>query len=173
MNISRSVPLGGSVSTMMADAAAFNLWTARGKYEFAVTFDIILTMENECTVDVTWNFDDEKKNDNSQFKLKRDLVKVIHRGLKHSMLNVQSPSLMINKVIGYTKAVITSSSNESNIFYAHPSFQGEEWYDWAMIHFEETNDIGDQIETFYPAKLHGFIIINGERAAAVQCSLKP
>jgi hypothetical protein len=144
-----------------------------GKYEIAITSDIIATMENECTVDVTWNFDNEKKNDNSKFKLKRDLVKVIHRGLKRSMLNMQSPSLMINKVIGYTKAVITSSSNESNIFYAHPRFQGEEWYDWAMIHFEETNDLGERIETFYPAKLHGFIVINGERAAVVQCSLKP
>jgi len=88
------------------------------------------------------------------------------------LLDAKSPSLMINKVTGYTKAAITSSFNEHNIFYAHPCFQGEEWYDWAIIHFEDTNDLGDLIETFYPAKLHGFIVIDGERTAVVQCSLK-
>ena len=89
------------------------------------------------------------------------------------LLDEKPPSLMVKKVTGYTKAVITSSCNERSIFYAHPCFQGEEWYDWAMIHFEETNDLGESIETYYPSLLHGFIIIDGEREAVVQCSLKP
>jgi len=80
---------------------------------------------------------------------------------------------MITKATGYTKAVVTSLSMERTIFYAHPCFQGEEWYDWAMVHFEETDNMGDSIETYYPSKLHGFISINGKREAVVQCSLKP
>ena len=145
-----------------------------GKYEFAVTLDIIRMMEEEGSLDVTWTFDNEKKYDNSQFKLKNELVKVIHRRLtKLMLLDEKPPSLMVKKVTGYTKAVITSSCNERSIFYAHPCFQGEEWYDWAMIHFEETNDLGESIETYYPSLLHGFIIIDGEREAVVQCSLKP
>ena len=140
-----------------------------GKYEFAVTPDIILAMEEGSSVDVTWTFDNEKKYDNSQFKLKNVLVKVILRRLKQILLDAKQPSLMITKVIGFTKAMITSSCNEQSIFYAHPCFQGEEWYDWAMIHFEETNDLGESIETYYPSLLHGFIIIDGEREAVVQC----
>jgi hypothetical protein len=40
-----------------------------------------------------------------------------------------------------------------------------------MVHFEETNNIGDVIETYYPSKLLGFITTNGTREAVVQCSV--
>lgn len=143
-----------------------------GEYEFAVNSDTIHTMENECSVVVKWTFDDDKKYNNSKFKLKKDLVKIIHRELKLILLEASTSSLQMTKVTGYTKAVM-SSSKERNIFYAHPSFQGEEWYDWAMIHYQETNNLGSSIETYYPSKILGFLIIGGERKAAVQCSLKP
>ena len=103
------------------------------------------------------------------------LYYVSNSNMQSSRLERSSAQLrtMVKKVTGYTKAVITSSCNERSIFYAHPCFQGEEWYDWAMIHFEEINDLGESIETYYPSLLHGFIIIDGEREAVVQCSLKP
>ncbi len=42
-----------------------------------------------------------------------------------------------------------------------------------MVHFEETNNIGDVIETYYPSKLLGFITKNGTREAIVQCTVNP
>jgi hypothetical protein len=42
-----------------------------------------------------------------------------------------------------------------------------------MIHFEETNPFGENIETFYPSCLLGFITSNGTREAVIQCSLNP
>ncbi len=80
--------------------------------------------------------------------------------------------IKITMIIGYTRAIVTlSSSNEQCIFYSHPCYQGEEWYDWAMVHFEETNNIGDVIETYYPSKLLGFITTKGTLEAVVQCSV--
>jgi hypothetical protein len=78
------------------------------------------------------------------------------------------------QIIGYTRAILTSnSSNERSIFYSHPCYQGEEWYDWAMVHFEETNPFGENIETFYPSRLLGFITSNDTREAVIQCLLNP
>jgi len=39
--------------------------------------------------------------------------------------------------------------------------------------FEEMNQFGENIETFYPSRLLGFITSNGTREAVVQCSLNP
>jgi hypothetical protein len=44
------------------------------------------------------------------------------------------------------KATITSTSGERTQFYAHPCFQGHQWYDWALVHFQEVNNQGEQIE---------------------------
>jgi hypothetical protein len=77
----------------------------------------------------------------------------------------------ITKIIGYTRAIVTSnSSNKRSIFYSHPCYQGEEWYNWAMVHFEETNPFGKNIETFYPSRLLGFVTSNGTCEAVIQCS---
>jgi hypothetical protein len=82
--------------------------------------------------------------------------------------------MVVEKVVGNTKAVMsTLLSIERSTFYAHPCFQGEEWYDWVMVHFEEIDNDGDMIEIFYPSWLLGFISINNEQEAVIQCSLKP
>jgi hypothetical protein len=47
--------------------------------------------------------------------------------------------MVVEKVVGYTKVVMSMLlSIEKSIFYAHPCFQGEEWYDLPMVHFEES-----------------------------------
>jgi hypothetical protein len=80
----------------------------------------------------------------------------------------------ISKIIGYTRAIVTSnSSNKRTIFYSHPCYQGEEWNDWAMVNFKEMNPFGENIETFYPSRLLGFITSNGTREAVIQCLLNP
>ncbi len=42
-----------------------------------------------------------------------------------------------------------------------------------MVHYEETNQAGDNIETYYPSKLLGFIETNGTHEAVIQCSVNP
>jgi hypothetical protein len=42
-----------------------------------------------------------------------------------------------------------------------------------MVHFEEMNPFGENIETFYPLQLLGFINSNGTREAVIQCLLNP
>jgi hypothetical protein len=69
-------------------------------------------------------------------------------------------------------ATITSTSGERTHFYAHPCFQGHQWYDWALVHFQEMNNQGEHIENHYPSKILGFISIGGNREAVMQCSIK-
>jgi hypothetical protein len=91
-------------------------------------------------------------------------VKVLHRRLCSSIETI---------VTGYTKATITSTSGEPTQFYAHPRFQGHQWYDWALVHFQEMNNQGEQIENHYPSKILGFFSIEGKPEAVIQCSVKP
>ncbi len=42
-----------------------------------------------------------------------------------------------------------------------------------MVHFEEKDKFGNSFYSLYPSRLLGFISINGEPEAVVQCSLKP
>jgi hypothetical protein len=42
-----------------------------------------------------------------------------------------------------------------------------------MVHLKETNPFGENIETFYPSQLLGFITSNGTHEAVIQCLLNP
>jgi hypothetical protein len=138
-----------------------------GKYEFSITEGVIEKMERELTVDVTWTFDDMKKNDKRKFRLNKNLVNSLHRTLVSSQERV-------GNVVGYTRVVITTSlTKERTIFYAHPCFQGMEWYDWAMVHFKEQDNFENEIENYYPLMLLGFVSIKGKHEAIIQCLLKP
>ncbi len=125
------------------------------------------TMETSSSVEVCWSFDNIKKSCNRKFLLHKDLVRCVHR-------KIRSLTTVVDTVIGYTKAVMsTSHSIERSIFYAHPCFQGEKWYDWAMVHFEEMDNDGGMMENIYPSRILGFISIKNEQEAVIQCSLKP
>ncbi len=76
-------------------------------------------------------------------------------------------------VTGFMKATITSTSGECTQFYAHPCFQGHQWYDWAIVHFQEVNNQGEQIENHYPSNILGFFSIEGKREAVIPCSVQP
>ncbi len=64
-------------------------------------------------------------------------MKVLHKTLYSSIGTI---------ITGFMKATITSTSGEGTQFYAHPCFQGHQWYDWAFAHFQEVNNQGEQIE---------------------------
>jgi hypothetical protein len=108
------------------------------------------TMETSSSVEVYWF----KKSSNRKFLLHKDLVRCVHR-------KIRSLTTVVDTVIGHTKAVISMlHSIERSIFYAHPCFQGEEWYNWAMVHFEEMDNDGDMVENIYPSRILGFISID-------------
>jgi hypothetical protein len=136
-----------------------------GKYNFTVTCEVIEMMEAESKVIVDWSYDYHiVKGSSDKNNLNKDYVKVLHKRLCSSIGTI---------VTGFTKAAITSTSGERTQFYAHPCFQGHQWYDWALIHFQEVNNQGEQIENHYPSKILGFLAIEGKHEAVIQCSVKP
>ncbi len=122
-------------------------------------------MEAESKVNGNWSYNDKtSKGSSHKYNLNKDLVKVLCRRLH----------LLIGAIVTeFTKATITSTSREGTQFYAHPCFQGHQWYDWALVHFQEINSHGDHIENHYPSRIIGFISIRGKREAMIQCSVKP
>jgi hypothetical protein len=74
---------------------------------------------------------------------------------------------------GYTRITTRSRDGCKILLYAHPSFLGNEWYDWVYVHFEEINAYGDAVENFYPARFLGFITVNNVTEAVIHCAEKP
>ncbi len=103
-----------------------------GKYDFTVTREVFEMVEAESKVIVNWSFNFQiVKGCSDRYYLKQDYVKVLHKRLCSSIGTV---------VTGLTKATTTSTSGECTQFYAHPCFQGQEWYDWALVHFQEVKN---------------------------------
>jgi hypothetical protein len=42
-----------------------------------------------------------------------------------------------------------------------PCFKGHQWYDWALFHFQEVNNQGEENENHYPSKILCFLDIDG------------
>ena len=83
------------------------------------------------------------------------------------MLLRKSLSIATGKhVTGYKKLVIMTLIGNATLFYAHPCFQ-------ALVHFEEENQSGDSQERFYPSKVIGFIEVDRQKEAVIQCCLEP
>jgi hypothetical protein len=85
-------------------------------------------------------------------------------------INDSIESIMM--IVGHTRAIVTSSiTNKRSIFDSHPCYKREPWYDWTMVHFEETNNLGEIVENYYPSRLLGFITKNNSQKAVIQCSV--
>ncbi len=122
-------------------------------------------MEAETKVIVNWSYNYQiVKGSSDKYNLNKDYVKVLHTRLCSSIGTIAT---------GFTKATITSTSGECTQFYAHPCFQGHQCYDWALVHFQEVNNQGEQIENFYPSKIIVFLAIEGKGEALIQCFVKP
>jgi hypothetical protein len=80
----------------------------------------------------------------------------------------------ITMIVGHTRAIVTTSiTNERSIFYSHPCYKGEPWYDWVVVHFEETHKLRDIVENYYPSRLLGFNTTNITQEGVIQCSINP
>jgi hypothetical protein len=125
-----------------------------GKYDFTVTREVIEMMEAESKVIINWSYDYQiAKGSSEKFNLNKDYVKVLHKRLCSSIGTIAT---------GFMKATITLTPGECTQLYAHPCFQGHQWYDWALVHFQEVNNQGEQIENHYPSKILGFLAIVGK-----------
>ncbi len=92
-----------------------------GNYDFRVTRELIEMMEAESKVIVNWSHNVEiLKGSCQKYNLNKNFVKVLHRRLC---------SFIGTIVTVLTKATITSTLGECTQFYAHPCFQGHQWYD--------------------------------------------
>jgi hypothetical protein len=138
-----------------------------GKYELEITPEIIEKMETDQTIDVVWLTGNANKMNCGKYKLKKELVQCLARKINDSTEN-------ITMIVGHTRAIVTSSiTNKRSIFYSHPCYKGEPQYDWAMVHFERTNNLGDIVENYYPSRLLGFITANSTQEVVIQCSVYP
>jgi hypothetical protein len=127
--------------------------------------EVIEEMYSESTVSVEWHTNDKEKRNNESLVLNRALVKCLHRHITQRKDHV-------SKVIGYTRAITNTVTQERNIFYCHPSYKGGKWYDWAMVQFVEVDENDASVERMYPSKLLGFICMNGKCEAVIQCAKK-
>jgi hypothetical protein len=94
-----------------------------GKYELEGTPEIIEKMETNQTIDVVWLTGNAKKTNSGKYKLKKELVQCLVRKINDSTEN-------ITMIVGHTRAIVTSSIiNERSIFYSHPCYKREPWYD--------------------------------------------
>jgi hypothetical protein len=60
-----------------------------------------------------------------------------------------------------------------SLFYAHPNLLGLQWYDWAYVHFQITLSNGNEQFAYYPSLILGFINVEKEVQAVVQCAVNP
>ena len=87
----------------------------------------MMEAESKVIVNLSYNFQ-ILKGSSGKYNLNKVYVKVLHKRLCSSIETI---------VTGFMKATNTSTSGESTQFYAHPCFQGHQWYDWALVHFQE------------------------------------
>jgi hypothetical protein len=128
-----------------------------GKCDFKVTHEVIEMMEAESKVIINWSYNVQiLKGSPDKYNLKKDYIRVLHKRLCSSIGMI---------VTGFTKATIKLTSGECTQFYAHPCLFGHQWYDWALVNFQEVNSRGEQIENHYPSKILGFFSIEGKLEA--------
>ena len=142
-----------------------------GKYSLVVTNEILHGMRNGDSIYVKWHSDIQgvRKND-KKYCLHKLLVTFIL-----SKLDLMDSNEFENgyRLEGYTRITTKSCDGCKILLYSHPSFQGNEWYDWVYVHFEEINSSGDAVENFYPAMILGFITLNNVTEAVIHCAEKP
>jgi len=95
-----------------------------------------------------------------------DLVEFYHDNWKEMCRRSGTSTTIIT---GYTRGRYIDDEGHQKIFYAHPSYRGSPWYDWAYVHFIE----GDDEEVFYPSKVLGFFDTAGGVEAVIHCASKP
>ncbi len=90
----------------------------------------MMEAESKVIVNRSYNFQ-ILKGSSDKYNPNKEYVKVLLKRLCSWIGTI---------VTGFAKTTITSTSGECTQFYAHPCFQGHQWYDWALVHFQEVNN---------------------------------
>ena len=143
-----------------------------GKYSLVVTNEILERMRDGDSIHVKWHnrLVQGVRENNKNYCLNKLLVDFILRKLDLMDSNEFENGYRLE---GYTRITTKTSDGCKLLLYSHPSFQGNEWYDWVYVHFEEINSSGDAVENYYPALILGFITINNVTEAVIYCAEKP
>ena len=142
-----------------------------GKYQVIMTVDKIKQLGVDNILNVVWSDDDKVKQGSKKYTLHPELIRVIHKKLD-TLVSGRDLGGQVT-VTGYTRATSINEDGTKTIFYAHPCYQGRQWYDWVYVHYTENTSSGDEVECYYPSKILGFITINGISEAVIQCSDQP
>jgi hypothetical protein len=113
------------------------------------------------------------KDNNYKYSPHPRLVKAVIKYV--SEMNIQH-GLESRKIDRYTRLTsVSKRTGERIVYHANPHIQGRMWYDWAFVHFQESDRTGNVRESYYPSRILGFI--NGDRStdstAIVQCTKRP
>ena len=99
-------------------------------------------MQGEYTVeyvkDGTWKTTCKNKNV-EKYGLDRTFLRVLQRTFSE-----------IKRVVGYTRANLTSDDGEIHSYNAHPFYHDGPWYDWAYVYYEIDDD-GESKSYHYPS----------------------
>ena len=142
-----------------------------GKYSLIITNNVLQSMKDGDSIYVKWHSDRQGiRTTDEKYCLDNQLV-IFLLGKFNSM----DSSEFINGYCleGCTRVTTLSDGGSKLLLYAHPSFQGKEWYDWVYVHFEEIMASGDAVENCYPAKIIGFVTINNITEAIIHSTEKP
>ena len=112
------------------------------------------------------------KNSNYKFRLHPCLINAVIRRVNDIVDNESMPNVNYN-VQGFTRLTTISHDGNQVVYHANPHLQGRMWYDWAYVHFEETDSNGAVTERYYPAKILGFVNLDKTTEAVIHCTDKP
>ena len=130
---------------------------------YSLTVERVGTGTNigEGSSSVRWHSRNKSKQASGKYALHADLLRVVYREVARRGMNLPVT------LEGYTELFVRNiSEDKCSTFYAHPHFQGKEWYDWAYVHYiEEHRSKGSgkdstvtaELHGQYPAKILGFI----------------
>ena len=91
----------------------------------------------------------------------------------NKIVDISASNDVAYKVDGYTRLTTISQDGNQVVYHANPHLQGRMWYDWAYVHFEETDLNGAVTERYYPAKILGFVNLDKTTEAVIHCTDKP
>lgn len=104
--------------------------------------------------------------ENNTYRLRNELIMFYEREKVKLLRSKYGPSR--THIVGYTRARCIDEDGEQSIYYAHPNYRGDEWYDWSYVHFIEHGK-----EVYYPSLILGFVETIDGVVAVIQCSTRP
>ena len=115
-----------------------------GKYTLSITNEVLQAMIYGNKISVKWHSDrrGNRKTDTNYCLDDNLVVYLVGR------FNSMDPTRFEDGYCleGYTRLTTVSDGASKLLLYAHPHFQGKDWYDWVYVHFEEFNTSREAVQ---------------------------